>query len=590
MLLTALLLLAVALSLVPAGEPPKGELYAFLVACQDYDQKELRPLRYARADITAFADVLKDSGFRPDHTTVLRDGREELRSQPTAANVRKGLALLLDAAEEADTVVVALAGHGVQFQGEATAYFCPIDARLEDRTTLIPLDEVFKALEGCKAGRKLLLVDACRDDPQSRLSRAAEKVRVESVTRPPAAEAIPRGLQALFSCDAGQQSFEYPDLGHGVFFHSVIEGWKGKAAEPGKPVTLDSLRRYVRRETKTFAREKLEALQTPVERGELVNADDWVLSGAATPRPASAEPGRAAPNPPQPSAETGRVEGPPGPLDCTGPGGFSKDDVRKAQQAWAKHLGRSVKETVRIGDVPVTFVLIPPGKFLMGSPEGEADRFKNEAQHEVTLTRPFDLMATELTQAQYRALTGQNSSKFPGDDLPVEQVSWTEADDFANKLTERLSDKHLYRLPTEAEWEYACRGGASASKPFGIGEGTSLSSTQANFSGNDPYGGAAKGEYRRKTTRAGSFEANGFGLFDLHGNVWEWCSDWYGDYPPGRVTDPTGQPSGSHRVIRGGSWRDMARGCRSAERYWDEPGIRFFVIGFRLAQVPSGAR
>jgi formylglycine-generating enzyme required for sulfatase activity len=283
------------------------------------------------------------------------------------------------------------------------------------------------------------------------------------------------------------------------------------------------------------------------------------------------------------------VEGPPRPLDCTGPGSVSPAGARAAQAAWAKHLGRSVEETVRVNGVPVTFVLIPPGRFLMGSPEDEANRHKGEVRHEVTLTQPFDLMTTELTQRQYQALIGSNPSNFKGEDLPVETVRWTEADNFAKKLTETLSDQHLYRLPTEAEWEYSCRGGAPPSKPFGIGDGTSLSSTQANFDGDSPYGTAAKGEYRKQTVRVGSFETNGFGLYDMHGNVSEWCSDWYGDYPAGKVTDPTG-PWGSVRVLRGGSWNYVAGSCRSALRNAREPGFRDLILGFRLARVPRGAR
>jgi formylglycine-generating enzyme required for sulfatase activity len=157
----------------------------------------------------------------------------------------------------------------------------------------------------------------------------------------------------------------------------------------------------------------------------------------------------------------------PKPLDCTGPDGVSWEDVHKAQQAWAKRLGRKVEETVAVNGVSIPFVLIPPGRFLMGSPEEEQDYMTRayfrgkrpkwldheSPQHEVTMSKPFDLMRTELTQAQYRALTGENPSGVRGDDLPVEMVSWIEADQFARRLTEKLVDGHVYRLPTEAEWE-----------------------------------------------------------------------------------------------------------------------------------------
>jgi formylglycine-generating enzyme required for sulfatase activity/predicted Ser/Thr protein kinase len=273
------------------------------------------------------------------------------------------------------------------------------------------------------------------------------------------------------------------------------------------------------------------------------------------------------------------------------PLGGTATSPETAQAAWAKHLGREVEEMDEIAPgVKMTFVLVPPGKFLMGSPAGEQDRSEDEVQHEVTITEPFYLGKYEVTQAQYEALLGQdkNPSHFKGAELPVESVSWTEASEYADRLTTKRAAKLLYRLPTEAEWEYSCRGGRSFSQPFGIGDGTALSSDQANFDGNFPYGGAAKGKYLEKTTPVGSYPPNAFGLHDMHGNVWEWCADWYGAYPAGNVTNPGGLPEGSSRVFRGGSWNNYARSCRAAKRGRLEPGARHDDLGFRLARVPSG--
>jgi formylglycine-generating enzyme required for sulfatase activity len=308
--------------------------------------------------------------------------------------------------------------------------------------------------------------------------------------------------------------------------------------------------------------------------------------------------------PAQPPAEGAR----PPLLDCTGPAGASRDQVKAAQAAWTRYLGHKVEETVTVNGVSLTFALVPPGKFLMGSPREEQDYVTKTyfggkrpdwldkgAQHEVTLTEPFYLMKTELTQAQYRALTEEEKapSHFKGDDLPVEQVSWKVADKFGTDLTKKLHDGLVYRLPTEAEWEYSCRGGASSSRPFGIGDGTSLSSSQANFDGTSPYGGAAQGDYLKKTKPVGSYResVNGFGLYDMHGNVLEWCSDWYGPYPRESVTNPSGPPVGSVRVSRGGSWISNAWSCRSAYRSWNTPGDRYSGLGFRLARsVPSAGK
>jgi formylglycine-generating enzyme len=279
-------------------------------------------------------------------------------------------------------------------------------------------------------------------------------------------------------------------------------------------------------------------------------------------------------------------------LDCTGEQGVGAAEVRGAQEAWAKYLGRQVEETIEIaGGVKMTFVLIPPGKFRMGSPKDEKERGDDEVLHAVTLTEPFDLAKTEATQAQYQALGLDNPSHFKGDALPVEQVSWEEALHWAEELTKKRGDKHLYRLPTEAEWEYSCRGGRSSSQPFGIGDGRALSSRQANFDGNYPYGVADKGKPLAATCAVASYRANAFGLNDMHGNVWEWCADWYEPYLVGPVTNPMGPLEGSVRVIRGGSWRGHGRDCRAARRSRSGPGDRDDRLGFRLARsVPSGVK
>jgi formylglycine-generating enzyme required for sulfatase activity len=170
----------------------------------------------------------------------------------------------------------------------------------------------------------------------------------------------------------------------------------------------------------------------------------------------------------------------------------------------------------------------------------------------------------------------------------VENVSYGEAVLFCNNLTALAAEKRngrTYRLPTEAEWEYACRGGR-ASQVFHFGD--SLSSKQANFRGTIPYGGAAKGDYLARTTWVGSYTKNPFGLYDMHGNVLEWCADWYAkDYGPNRSRDPVGPAGGSDRVFRGGCWGTFGQHCRSARRVWSTPAFRFNILGFRVALVPS---
>jgi formylglycine-generating enzyme required for sulfatase activity len=256
-----------------------------------------------------------------------------------------------------------------------------------------------------------------------------------------------------------------------------------------------------------------------------------------------------------------------------------------------------------VNSIGMRLALIPPGTFLMGSPEDEEGRSEDEEQHEVEITRPFYMGVFQVTQAQWQAVMGNNPCFFCATrggkgkvrgmntgDFPVEQVSWEDATAFLKKLAALEKQREAgreYRLPTEAEWEYSCRGGTCSSAPFH--QGNSLSSSQGNFNGNYPYGGAARGPYLERTCAVGSYRPNAFGLFDMHGNVLEWCSDWFARdyYKASPRRDPPGPSDGSSRVIRGGSGINHGSACRSASRSGDRPGLRRRVVGFRVAAAPS---
>ena len=215
---------------------------------------------------------------------------------------------------------------------------------------------------------------------------------------------------------------------------------------------------------------------------------------------------------------------------------------------------------------------IPAGWYIMGSPISEEGRDSNEIQHEVVLTRGFFMAETECTQAQWKAVMGSNPSEFKGADRPVEQVSWEEAVEYCRKLTAKqraegiLPDGWEWRLPTEAEWEYAARAGTMGRR---YGELDAI----VWYDGNSGH----------ETHPVSQKAANAWGLHDMMGNVWEWCSDWSGDYPTESVTDPMGPSSGSVRVLRGGSWRHFAARARSANRRGYDPGFRYDFLGFRPA-------
>jgi formylglycine-generating enzyme required for sulfatase activity len=233
--------------------------------------------------------------------------------------------------------------------------------------------------------------------------------------------------------------------------------------------------------------------------------------------------------------------------------------------------------------VNMEMVLIPAGTFMMGSPDSEADRDDNETQHQVTISKPYYLGKYPVTQAQWQQVMGNNPSHFKGDKLlPVESVSWDDTQSFCLKLKEITQAP--FGIPTEAQWEYACRAGTTT--PFHFG--SQLNGRQANCDGTVPYGTDMKGPYLKETSAVGTYPANAWGLYDMHGNVWEWCSDWHGDYPTRSVTDPIGPATGSFRVLRGGCWFSVAVSCRSADRRWNDPSGRCRILGFRVALSSSG--
>lgn len=249
-----------------------------------------------------------------------------------------------------------------------------------------------------------------------------------------------------------------------------------------------------------------------------------------------------------------------------------------------------------LGGVFLDLVLIPPGKFLMGSPPDELEREDSEGpQHEVTIAEPFLMGQCPVTQAQWAKVAkmkqvkrsiDQNPSDFEGADLPVETVSWLDAEEFCLRLS--VHTKRTYRLPSEAEWEYACRAGTTTAFHFGETIDAELANYDAkgdvdqDWVGN--YGRGILGEYREKTTPVKTFPANSFGLYDMHGNVWEWCSDrWHDNYQGAPSDSSVWKAGGSkYRLLRGGSWNYDPGNCRSANRYRGTPEYRDLYIGFRV--------
>jgi formylglycine-generating enzyme required for sulfatase activity/aminoglycoside phosphotransferase (APT) family kinase protein len=255
---------------------------------------------------------------------------------------------------------------------------------------------------------------------------------------------------------------------------------------------------------------------------------------------------------------------------------FDESAAKAGQAAWAKSLGKAVVEK---NSIDMELVVIPPGTFTMGSPADEKDRSPDEDQVDVTLTKAFQMSRTEVTQGQWKAVMGTEpwqGEAVAGEfsDSPATYVNWADAVSFCEKLSAR--EGQVYRLPTEAEWEWACRAGTKTAWSFGGSEGEL--GQYAWFAGNT-------GEIY-KVPRVGQKLSNGFGLSDMHGNVWEWCGDLYGKTLAGG-SNPVGASSGSFRVVRGGSWDYALASCRSAGRISIAPSYRGFALGFRPVLSPS---
>ena len=232
----------------------------------------------------------------------------------------------------------------------------------------------------------------------------------------------------------------------------------------------------------------------------------------------------------------------------------------------------------------IEMLWVRPGKFLMGSPTNETYRQEDEPLHSVEISAPFYLGKYEVTQKQFEDFMEYNPSKNVGDEIPVDHICWLECSDFFKKLNEveagagRLPDGYEYGLPTEAQWEYACRAGTSTATSFG----NILTSDLANFDGEYPLNVEEKGPNLGQSTAVGQYPANPWGFHDMHGNVWEWCHDFYNETPDVTI-DPIGPDTGDQRVVRGGGWQDFGEFCRSAHRGGDAPNTHHPQLGFRVA-------
>ena len=555
----------------------QGKKYALVVGVEKYNPAQLTSLQYAEDDADALGESLQRLGF--DVIVMTRQSDIPERVPAFADDILTQLKRRVRGRSTDDTVLVALSGHGVQLKGDKASpdgtketYFCPERADLRNKSTLLAMSDVMEVLKQCNAGRKLLLVDACRNEvePKDIAGKDFSPVEIEldpaGVTR----RTIPGGMVALFSCGAKERSFEVSRLNHSVFTYHVLQYLDGKAATnryPKQQISISELAAYVSRETRDYIDNRLGKDQNP----ELVLPDrrliDWSLGGI-------------------PLAE------------------------------------------VITNSIGMKLALIPGGDFLMGSPASEVGRYDGESQHRVRITKPFYMGIHEVTVGQFKRFVAATNYKteaetdgnggwgyeksagvtqdvkynwrnhvkynwrnhgFPQVDAhPVINVSWNDSVAFCTWLSR--AEGVEYRLPTEAEWEYACRAGTNTMYYHGNdAEGLAAVGNviDRSFQKDFPEADAiAADDGFVSASPVGRFRANGFGLYDMHGNVFEWCSDWYGEdyYDSSPTSDPTGPSEGSRRVDRGGSWDAAADRCRSAFRSRVLPSYRFDDLGFRVVR------
>lgn len=533
-----------------------GKKYALIVGVTAYRPGQPLPkLPYTENDANELAKVLTGGGYKVTLMTqavAKVDGNEVLA--PMSDFIRDQLDLILTNPnlKSDDIVLVALAGHGVQYefldgdQKTPKFYFCPTDADISKLKTanditasnnLLDLSELYTALNTSQAGGKLLLVDACRNDP----SKPAVTRSTSSVTLPPLPPP-PGGIAAFFSCSANQRAFEDSTLKHGVFFHHVIQALKGDAdtATAKRPadgqISLAELSEHVSSATYDFVQQKFRAKQAPELKGEFRLSLPLMSLAAGT------------------SA-------------TTKPGELRIITVKGIDTRW--HW-------------------IPPGEFKMGNPMPKVGRPSDENQVDVTLSKGFWMLETEVTQELWTAVMDTtleqqkvkaNSTKLfgVGPKYPMYCINHQEALEFCTKLNVLLraipaATELSVRLPSEAEWEYAARAGTSTRYYWGDQDAEA-----------DLYSWH-EGNSNRGAHPVGQKEENEWGLRDMSGNVWEWCSDYFTKTLVGG-TDPRGPTTASDRVIRGGGWRDTISSgdLQAGTRDGAPPMSQDGNLGFRLA-------
>ena len=607
-----------------------GRNWAIAIGINTYDN--LQSLSYANRDAAAMRDYfVNEAGFEQvyyfaeDAPDIELDYGPPFKPFPTFAKLDRFLDIRFEnqALGSGDNVWFFFAGHGKRHKNRDYLLPSDVNPRNLERTAL-SIAALTERLRRCGADNVILLLDACRNEGNEG-DRDGEGIGNEQQ----------KGVVTLFSCSPNERSYEIDQLQHGSFTYTLLQGLRTQGE--GNCATVERLDQHLRYQVPELNRRYAKPTQTPYTNAEPIAkrhlillpkqatlADvtilkndaleaeaeqDYELAEQLWVRVLTVSPGdrqaikaiqrlavkvASMPNRPAPSAApvAGRSTTVPTPPVAPPPTPtipsfeFEVVTVDAKGQENSRKRGQAQYFTEDLGaGVGLDLVSIPGGSFQMGSAEGKGEA-NERPQHSVTV-KPFLIGKYPVTQAQWKRAAAlpkvqtdldSDPAGFKGENRPIEQVSWHDAIEFCARLSQKT--RREYRLPTEAEWEYACRAGTST--PFHFGD--TITTGLANYDGNYTWASAPKGNYRKQTTDVGRFFPNAFGLHDMHGNVWEWCLDrWHSDYKGAPINESAWITNGSSsRLLRGGSWFNNPRLCRSANRSGYDPDVRYNGLGFRV--------
>ena len=621
-----------------ANAAPTGNAGLFVGVNEFTKDRGIAPLNFAVHDAIELAHlfvvelklippencVLLISGKPAENAKIIQQHLQQLENHGVRVGPAERAEILTTfidltaiATVNSQLLVCAFSSHG--FNEEKVAYVMPTDgSRKLLRATAVPVDDLETSMTASKAGHRLFFVDACQERVSAKgnnpVGNGASKLLIDALLKP-------TGQAKLVSCSPNQFSFENGSLGgvgHGVFTWHLLEALRGSAQPDAQNfIRLGAVSRYVSDGVQKWAQDNNRPLQTPLLQSPEATRDlplalrssdlqtviaqigarktddtftaqfrDRLIQGLNKINPAVDSDQELLQQTQQflrgdlkslvfcryATSELDRILGVMAAAAPVKPA--TADAPMKPAPAASPAKPNSNPLTNSIGMV---LLPIPAGTFTMGSPASEKDRDDDETQHQVTLSRPFYMGRTEVTQGQWKKVMGTEPWKGEdyvqeGDDYPAVYISWDDAVAFCKKLSDM--EGRTYRLPTEAEWEYACRGGTKTAFSFGNDKrdlGKYAWFIENTYAVNEGYAHPVAQKL-----------PNPFGLHDMHGNVWEWCSDWYDDYPSTPLRDPQGPDSGSFRVLRGGSWYRGPSRVRCARRDVNSPEYGSGNGGFRL--------